>query len=96
MLTELAGVSANSLDDILYTLENTDMDMMKGISKIADMIQSYISCVLLDRFEGFDDEASMEMSAKKLTDNNELLAGIYFKSYFMYLFVCYVSFLCYV
>ncbi|KAL4240022.1 ATP-binding cassette sub- A member 12 [Mactra antiquata] len=78
VITEIAGVSPNSLDDILYTLETADVNMMSGISKIADMIQSYISCVSLDRFEGFDDESSLEVRASNLADNNELLAGLVF------------------
>ena len=77
MLTEVSGVDTGELDDILYTLEDTDMNMMEGISKVAKMIKDYISCLELDRFQGYDTEAELETAAANLAKDNSLLAGLY-------------------
>lgn len=74
-MTEVAGVDMKDLDEILYTLEDTDMDMMEGISKVARMLRDYISCLLLDRFEGYDNEQDLEKAASSLAAENNLLAG---------------------
>lgn len=74
-MTEIAGVDMKDLDEILYTLEDTDMDMMEGISKVARMLKDYISCLLLDRFEGYDNEKDLEKAASSLAAENNLLAG---------------------
>jgi hypothetical protein len=81
MLTEVSGVDTRELDDILYTLEDTDMDMMNGISKVAKMIKDYVSCLELDRFEGFNTEVEMEKAAAELAKDNSLLAGMFLLLY---------------
>lgn len=82
MLTEVGGVNSKDLDDILYTLEDTDMEVMEGISKVAKLLKDYLSCVQLDRFVGYSTEADLVKAAVPLAKKNELLAGM--KQYFVF------------
>jgi len=75
-LMEMGGISATDLDDIIYTFQDADTNLMKSISKVVSLVADYIQCIEIDRFVGYETEADLEVAAADLSSRNELLAGI--------------------
>ena len=75
VITDVAGMSAEEIKDLVNTLNGTDADLVKGLSSIAQFVADYVDCIDLDRFEGFETEQAMNEEAARLHGSNSLMAG---------------------
>lgn len=75
LMMELGGMASNDLDEIIYTFQDADTDLMKSISRVATLVADYIGCIEMNRFVVYPSQGDLEVAAAKLSRKNELLAG---------------------
>ena len=74
-LSQFSDSSETGFEDLVYTLNDTDSDLVKALSNAAGFMGDYIHCIELDRFVGYDTEADLEWEGARLARTNNLMAG---------------------
>ena len=80
-MSQLSENSDTNFEDLIYTLKNTDPELVSAMSNAINFMGDYIQCIELDRFVGFDSEADLEWEAAKLSRTKNLLAGRFMFQY---------------
>ncbi|XP_041364383.1 uncharacterized protein LOC121379797 [Gigantopelta aegis] len=80
LLKSSAGLDSEKLLDGLDALEsdNVNKTSLDGLTKVAELVSNYISCMELKRFTPVESEQDLLAQAFNLSKTNDFLAGVVF------------------
>ena len=82
LLKSTAGLDSEKLLDGLDALESDSVNKtnLEGLTKAAELVSNYISCLELKRFMPVESEDDLLAQAFNLSQTNDFLAGLFLQT----------------